>query len=240
MFNHVNMEALPELDCETLPTGRTYITPEGNKYPSITTVLSLLSKDGILAWRKRVGEEAANKISTQAATRGTAVHQLAEDYLNNKEDWSKGAMPANLFSFNQIKPILDKRVNNVWAQEVPLYSDKFMVAGRVDCIAEFDGELTIIDFKTSTRERSDSWNENYYIQGSAYAEMFGERTGIEINQVVILVVTEDGTVQEFVKDKEKYLPMLEESVTEWSRQNETPINIDGDVSSSGLSNNAIG
>jgi genome maintenance exonuclease 1 len=131
-------------------------------------------------------------------------------------------------------------INNIHAQECGLYSDKYKVAGRVDCIAEYKDTLSIIDFKTSTRERSDSWNENYYIQGSAYAEMFGERTGIEINQVVILVVTEDGTVQEFVRDKEEYLPMLEESVAEWSRQNETPITIDGDVSSSGLSNNAIG
>ena len=99
--------------------------------------------------------------------------------------------------------------------------------------------ISIIDFKTSTKERTEAWNENYYIQGSAYAEMFGERTGIEINQVVILVVTEDGTVQEFIKDKEEYLPMLKETVTEWSVQNETSINVGSDVSNSGLSNNAI-
>src|SRR6056300_1315333 len=161
MFDHVKMKALPELECETLPTGRTYITPEGNKYPSITTILSERSKEGIKAWRAKVGEEVANKISTQAATRGTAVHQLAEDYLNNKEDWSKGSMPSNLFAFNQIKTILDKRVNNIWAQEVPLYSDKFMIAGRVDCIAEFDGELTIIDFKTARKPKKEEWIDNY-------------------------------------------------------------------------------
>ncbi len=208
MFNHVNMEALPELDCETLPTGRTYITPEGNKYPSITTVLSLLSKDGILAWRKRVGEETANKISTQAATRGTAVHQLAEDYLNNKEDWSKGAMPANLFSFNQIKPILDKRVNNVWAQEVPLYSDKFMVAGRVDCIAEFDGELTIIDFKTSRKPKKEEWVQNYFIQASFYAAAFYERTGIPIKKFAIVITVDGSEPQVFTGNTFKYLQKL--------------------------------
>ena len=208
MFKHVNMEALPELDCETLPTGRTYITPEGNKYPSITTVLSLLSKDGILAWRKRVGEEVANKISTQAATRGTAVHQLAEDYLNNKEDWSKGAMPANLFSFNQIKPILDKRVTNIWAQEVPLYSDKFMIAGRVDCIAEFDGELTIIDFKTSRKPKKEEWVQNYFIQASFYAAAFYERTGISIKKFAIVITVDGSEPQVFTGNTFKYLQKL--------------------------------
>ena len=111
----------------------------------------------------------------------------------------------------------------------------------MDCIAEYKDILSVIDFKTSTRERTDDWNENYYIQGSAYAEMFGERTGIEINQVVILVVTEDGTVQEFIRDKEKYLPMLEESVTEWRiKQDEASSNNNVDVSVSELPNHSIG
>ena len=213
MFNHVDMQALPELECETLPTGRTYVTPEGNKYPSITTVLGHFGKEAIQAWRKKVGEEVANKISTQAAGRGTAVHTLAENYLNNEEDWSKGAMPSNIFSFNQIKPILDERVDNIWAQEVPLYSDKFMIAGRVDCIAEYNGKLSIIDFKTSTKSRNDDWNYNYYVQASAYAEMYEERMGPPIEQIVILVVTDDGTVQEFVKKKEQmYLDTLTETL----------------------------
>lgn len=210
MFNHVNAEALPELECETLPTGRTYITPEGNKYPSITTVLSILSKDGIKAWRARVGEEVANKISTQAATRGTAVHQLAEDYLNNKEDWMKGAMPANLFSFNQIKPILDERVNNIWAQEVPLYSDKFMIAGRVDCIAEFDGELTIIDFKTARKPKKEEWIQNYFTQAAFYAAAFYERTGTPIKKFAIIVAVDDSEPQVFTGNTFSYLKKLYE------------------------------
>ena len=208
MFNHVNMEALPELECETLPTGRTYITPEGHKYPSITTVLSILNKDGIKKWRERVGEEAANKISTQAATRGTAVHQLAEDYLNNKEDWSKGAMPANIFSFNQIKPILDKHVNNIWAQEVPLYSDKFMVAGRVDCIAEFDGELAIIDFKTARKPKKAEWITNYFIQASFYAAAFYERTGVPIKKFAIVITVDGSEPQVFTGKTFDYLKKL--------------------------------
>ena len=224
---------------------RFYETPEGNKYPSITTVLSVRNKEGLFEWRKRVGNDVANHIARTSAARGTKVHHMCEDYLNNVHiefpkkfaEHTKNFLPWCLFKELRRKAL--RNINNIHAQECGLYSDKYKVAGRVDCIAEYKDTLSIIDFKTSTRERSDSWNENYYIQGSAYAEMFGERTGIEINQVVILVVTEDGTVQEFLKDKEEYLPMLEESVTEWSRQNETPIYIDGDVSSSGLSNNAI-
>ena len=102
-----------------------------------------------------------------------------------------------------------------------MYSNKYKVAGRVDCIAKYKGVLSIIDFKTSTKERSDAWNENYYIQGSAYAEMFTELTGIDVSQVVILVVTEDGTVQEFIKEKGDFLDALKDSVAEWNKQNET-------------------
>jgi hypothetical protein len=211
MFNHVAMKDLPELECETLSTGRTYITPEGEKYPSITTVLGNLSKAGIIAWRKRVGEEEANKISAQASTRGTAVHTLAEDYLNNKEDWSKGAMPSNVFSFNQIKPILDKRVNNIWAQEVPLYSDKFMIAGRVDCIAEFDGELSIIDFKTSRKPKKVEWVQNYFMQAAFYAAAFYERTGVAIKQFAIIITVDGDDPQVFTGSPHDYLKPLFEA-----------------------------
>jgi len=97
-----------------------------------------------------------------------------------------------------------------------------MVAGRVDCIAEYNGIPSIVDFKTSTKERNDDWNESYYIQASAYAEMFEERTGNEINQIVILVVTEDGVVQEFVKTKHDYLPLLVDTIDDftehWERE----------------------
>ena len=162
---------------------------------------------------------------------------MCEDYLNNEfdeEKHKKDFLPFCLF--NQLKDQALCNLNNIYAQEAGLYSDKYKVAGRVDCVAEYKDTLSIIDFKTSTRERSDDWNENYYIQGSAYAEMFEERTEIKIDQVVILVVTEDGTVQEFVKSKQDYLPMLEESINAWSKSNETPINNDGDVSNRGLSN----
>ena len=209
MFTHVEMPVkINELDCETLPTGRTYVTPDGNKYPSITTVLGLRGKEGIQAWRKRVGEEVANKISTQAATRGTAVHQLAEDYVNNKPDWAKGAMPANLFTFNTIKSLLDKHVDNIWAQEVPLYSNRFRIAGRVDCIAEYDGVLTIIDYKTARKPKKKEHITNYFIQAAFYAAAFYELTGIAIKQFAIMIAVDDNEPQVFKGNTFDYIPEL--------------------------------
>jgi genome maintenance exonuclease 1 len=223
MFNHVPVELQP-IWATTTDGVRLYQTPEGNKYPSITTVLSVRNKQGLTEWRKRVGDEVANHISRTAAARGTKVHHMCEDYLNNVhlnfpskwKEHKKNFLPYCLFS--QLKSVLSN-IDNIYAQEAGLYSDKYKVAGRVDCVAEYKGTLSIIDFKTSTKEKNDEWNENYYIQGSAYAEMFGERTGIEISQVVILVVTEDGTVQEFIKNKQEYLNRLSETIKTWSEEN---------------------
>jgi len=240
MFNHKTVN-LPEVKTETINRKRFYVTPEGKKYPSITTVLSNRKKEGLWEWRKRVGNDVANYVARTSSARGTAVHHMCEDYLNNEFDEEKHKK--NFLPYCLFKQLSDRalpNVNNIYAQEAGLYSDKYKVAGRVDCIAEYKNTLSIIDFKTSSRERNDDWNENYYIQTAAYAEMFQERTGLKTNQIVILVVTEDGTVQEFVKNKKEYLPMLEDSMKEWSKSNETPINNDGDVSTSGLSNNAIG
>ena len=241
MFNHKQV-TLPTLKTETINRKRFYVTPEGNKYPSITTVLSSRKKEGLWEWRKRVGNDVANYVARTSAARGTAVHHMCEDYLNNDLDkfkeHKKNFLPWCLFT--QLQKFLDNYVNEIYAQECGLYSDKYKVAGRVDCIAEYKNTLSIIDFKTSSKERTDDWNENYYIQASAYAEMFEERTELNTKQIVILVVTEDGSVQEFVKNKHDYLPMLEESINTWSKSNETSINSDGDVYNRGLSEYAIG
>jgi|TARA_X000001388_G_scaffold76969_2_gene75877 hypothetical protein len=216
MFNHVQVSELPQLKTENINKKRYYITPDGNKYPSITTVLSNRNKKGLFEWRKRVGEDVANYVARTAANRGTKVHHMCEDFLNNKEVSTEPFFAACLF--NQLKPILTKKINNIHFQECALYSDKLGIAGRVDCIAEYDGKLSIIDFKTSSRERTDEWNENYYIQASAYAEMYEERTGTPISQIVILVVTEDGTVQEFVREKtEEYLDMLSSALQDFNK-----------------------
>ena len=206
MFNHVEHDiVLPKLTRKTTEEGRRYFTPDGNAYPSITTVLGVLSKDGIIEWRRRVGEEEANRISRQAATRGTAVHKLAEDYLDNLPDWNKGAMPANLASFNDLKTILDERLNNIYFQEEFLYSDRLKCAGQVDCIAEFDGQLSIVDFKTSRKPKKEEWITSYFIQASFYAAAFYERTGIPIKQGVILITVDGNEPQVFKVNTYDYL-----------------------------------
>jgi len=220
-FKHIETD-IPELTTKTIDRKRYYITPEGKEYPSITTVLSNRGKKGLFEWRKRVGNDVANYISGKAAKRGTAVHHMCEDYLNNVSfidpDWwqekQKNFLPFCLF--NQLRNGVLQRINNIHAQECGLYSNKYGVAGRVDCIAEYNRVLSIIDFKTSTSERNDKYNENYYIQTAAYAEMYEERTGIPTDQIVILVVTEDGTVQEFIKSKQEYIPLLEEAINEFN------------------------
>ena len=143
---------------------------------------------------------------------------MCEDFLNNMhinfpdkwEEHKKNFFPWCLFT--QLKSVL-KNIDNIHFQEAGLYSDKYGIAGRVDCIAEYNGKLSIIDFKTSTKSRNDDWNYNSYVQASAYAEMYEERMGFPIDQIVILVVTDDGTVQEFVKEKEQmYLDTLKETL----------------------------
>ena len=199
---------LPKITRKTTENGRRYFTPEGKAYPSITTILGQLSKQGIMEWRKRVGEEEANKISRQASTRGTAVHQLCEDYINNDPDWKKDVMPNNLASFLDLKKIIDERLDNVWFQEEFLYSDKLECAGQVDCIAEFDGQLSVIDFKTSRKPKKEEWIENYFIQTSFYAAAFYERTGIVIKQCVILITVDGHEPQVFKIEPYQYIPRL--------------------------------
>ena len=224
MFNHVSVD-IPEVSTKTVNRKRFYVTPTG-LFPSITTVLGARKEKqkGLAKWRERVGNDVANHIMRTAAGRGTAVHHMCEDFLNNKEviKEEQSFLPWCLFS--QLKPTLEKSVNNIYAQECGVWSEKYRVAGRVDCIAEWNGVPSIIDFKTSRSERKDDYNFEYYMQASAYAEMFQERTGIEINQIVILVVTEDGLVQEFVKDKNDYLQDLVDTIDqfteEWVKENE--------------------
>ena len=205
----------PILETKTVDRKRFYVTPEGKEYPSITTVLSPRNKEGLMKWRKKVGNDVATHIANKAAVRGSKVHKMCEDYLNglDMEKHKKDFLPYCLF--NELKNQTFDNINDVIGQELVLYSDKYKIAGRTDLIANYKGELSIVDFKTSTNERKDSYNENYYIQTSAYAEMFEELTGQPINQIVILVVTEDGIVQEFIKDKQEYIPLLEQTLEEW-------------------------
>ena len=218
---------LPPLKAKNVNGKRFYEHLETKEaFPSITSVLSIRQKEGLLEWRKKVGEDVANHVMIQAANRGTAVHNMVEDYLNNVDleqvdKYKKQFLPRMMF--NVLKPELSK-INNIRLQEAQMFSSDYTVAGRVDCIAEYDGVLSIVDFKTSTKEKNEDWIENYFIQGSAYAEMFKEHFGEEVTQVVILIVTEEGTTQVFKKNKVDYLPKLKEAVEnfyKWIEKNDS-------------------
>ncbi len=202
MFTHTDFK-FDEIETKQINGKRHYVTPKGN-YPSITTVLSILSRDGIAEWRAKVGEKEANRISTQAARRGTNVHLMCEDYINNKLD-SKKFLPHEREMFNAIKPVLDENIDNVVAQEVPLWSSYLGIAGRVDCIAEYNGRLSVIDFKTSRKTKRKEWIGSYFQQASAYCVMFEERTKTPIDQIVIIVAVEDGTSQVFIEKRDNYI-----------------------------------
>ena len=187
MITHIRHD-IPKLERITAPDGsRVYATPSGKSYPSVTTVTGLLGKAAIIAWRKRVGEAEANRISTAAANRGTRIHTLCESFLKNE------SVEPDMFdhhTWNSILPELSK-INNVHALETPLYSDHLEVAGTVDCIAEYDSKLSVIDFKTSKRVKSKDDIHNYFMQCAAYAVAFEERTRIPVGHLVIIMAVDD-------------------------------------------------
>jgi len=218
MFTHVKQLADFAQD-KTAPDGsRKYFTESGAAYPSVTTVLSVLSRDAIREWRQRVGSEEANKISRQASTRGTKIHTLCEDILNNKEvDISKMSL-LDKEMFDNFRPLLD-RIDNIHGQEIALFSDHLRLAGRVDCIAEFDGKLSIIDFKTAKKPKRKEWIENYFAQAAGYAIMYEERTGIPINRSAILIAVEGDEPQVFVETRDNYVDVLLNARDIWENEN---------------------
>ena len=205
-----------DLVADTQPTGRTYSTPDGTKYPSITTVLSILGEDSIRAWRKRVGEEEANKISTKASGRGTAVHEIIESYLNNET--TENFMTHIKKSINNVRSILDERLGKIFGLEVPLYSAHLGLAGRVDCVAEFDGVPSIIDFKTSKRVKKKDWISSYFAQMAGYAVMWEERTGRPITNTVVIMDVDDNEAQVFKEHRDNHINLLIDTKKEYDRR----------------------
>ena len=214
MFKHEPIDLGYKDLTTTNDGGRKYQTPKGN-YPSITTLLGNLSKKAIMEWRDRVGHEEANKISRQAAGRGTAVHALCELYVNNHPEYSRGVMPNILHDFKRIKDILDTRIGIVYGQELPLYSDHLGVAGRVDCVAEFDGKLSIIDYKTSRKTKKKEWIESYFMQECFYAIAWEERTGIPITQLVTIISVDDAEPQVFIEHRDNWDKELVEVIEKY-------------------------
>lgn len=197
-FIHHEFGELKRIDSDA---GRVYETPTGLRYPSVTAVTGLLSKDSIMEWRKQVGEEAANTISQRASKRGTAIHTLCEDYLNGK---TLNVSPFDHEMFTSIKPHLDA-VDNIHALESKLYSDHLQVAGTVDCIGEYEGRLSVIDFKTSSKVKSSEDISNYFMQCSAYAVAFEERTGIPVSRLTIIMGVDDHDPLIFTEKRDRWI-----------------------------------
>ena len=211
------------MNAVTTDTGRKYMTPEGVNLPSITTVLSILSRDSIAKWRKRVGEEVANQISTRASGRGTRVHEIIEKYIDNDPNFKDGYTPDIIQSFLAVQNILDDRIGNVYAQEAPLYSNHLGVAGRVDCVADFDGKRSIIDFKTSMKTKKLDWIKNYFMQESAYAIMWEERTGQPITQLVTIISVDNADPQVFVEHRDNWVRPLRDTIKQYEEENSTSL-----------------
>ncbi len=166
-------------------------------YPSVTSVISFVSRKKFADWRARVGEEEANRKTKHATTRGTRLHRVFEEYLMNGDYKSLDEynVPLIQLMFNTAKSTLDKRLDNIYQQETNMYSSRLCLAGTVDLICEVDGELAIVDFKTSEKTKPEEWLEDYFVQLSAYWAMFSEKTGVVPKKLVVILVAENGDVQ---------------------------------------------
>ena len=201
---------------------RFYPIPGADKYyPSITSITSFKNAEFFKSWRARIGEEEANRITARTTQRGTAFHSITEDYINgvlNLDSYLENN-PLSVRMFQSAKSELN-RINKIHCLETFLYSHYLGLAGRVDCIGEFDGELAVIDFKTSTKLKQESYIEHYFVQETAYAAMFLERSGIEVKKIVTLIATEEGSTQVFQKyNLDDYLQLLKSYIEDFVRGN---------------------
>ena len=218
MFNYVGMPVLVD-DAEAVQKDgkRYYPTPEGNFYPSVTTVTGV--RTDMSKWRARVGEDVANAISKRATTRGTKFHAIVESYLKNDLDETVEGLPKYLFG--AARKTLD-RISDIHCIEQYLYSDYLRLAGRVDCVASFDNTLSIIDFKTSTKLKKLEWIQNYFVQCAAYAIMYYERTGVKVDKLTVLIACESDMIMQVFEtyDISYYVKLLHEYISEWRALNE--------------------
>jgi genome maintenance exonuclease 1 len=226
-FTHkTDLPQLQSLSTKEIDGKRHYLLPNGLYVPSVTTVLGHFKKKQIQEWRNRVGHEEANRISNTASTRGTKFHTLMEKYLSNvpvNSILTENVMPTLKESFQLMKKEVDKHINNVHYIEAPLYSLSMRMAGRTDIIAEYDGILSVIDFKTSNREKKEEHIQDYFLQSAAYALMYEERLGVPIEQIVIMMAS-DGLPepQIFVKNTIDYHEPLLEKIIQYFRENVLP------------------
>ena len=216
-FNYCTPLEIPDLVSETQPNGkRVYVTPEGDRFPSVTTVVGHHKKQIIMEWRQRVGEETANKISAQASGRGNGMHNLCERYLKNEKTIGKGIMPDALEMFRSIQPYVNK-INNIHYLEQSLWSKQLKLAGRVDCIGEYDGVLSVIDFKTSRRMKTEEDIVDYFWQTTAYAIMYEELVGTPIDNLVIIMAIEHEKPKVFIQKTEDHIMGLVKCINDWKK-----------------------
>ena len=218
-FTHCNYLGDLELNKKETNGIRLYNLPNGDWVPSITSVTSFYNRQIFADWRKRVGIEEANRITKRPTTRGTDFHEAAQAYLMNLQmDWNE-FMPLTKIMFAHAKPYLDK-INNIHAIERTLYSEYLGLAGRVDCIGEYEGELAVIDFKTSDKIKPEKWLENYFVQEMFYASAYYELTGIPVKKLITLMVTPGGDVKVFDKrNKDDYIKLLVRYIKEFVHHN---------------------
>ena len=216
MFTHLNKLGDFELEANTIDGVRYYTLPSGKKAPSITSITSFYNRQTFINWRKKIGEEEANKITKVATDRGTKFHDLVEKYLSNEDVSSlKDVLPSTKARWIAARESLNK-IDNIHALEKPLYSEYFGIAGRVDCIAEYEGELAVIDFKTSKKIKPEKWLENYFVQETAYACMYYEMTGTPVKKIVTLMVADNGDVKVYEKrNKGEYIKLLTKYIKEF-------------------------
>ena len=207
-FIDLNKSLLPKTKGMKVDGFRFY-NIDGKNYPSVTTVLGILKKEGLQKWRDSIGEKVAQWEMGRAARRGKATHTLVEQYLKNETPSIRDVLPLGLFKL--LKPYIDQ-IDNIHLLEAIMYSKKLTIAGQVDCVAEYNGKLSVIDFKTANKERQEDWVENYFLQTTAYAHMYEETFGTPIEQIVILLGNEDGTAQCFIKEKKDYEQNLIEAI----------------------------
>ena len=218
-FIHENHLGDLELNKKETKGIRLYNLPNGEWVPSITSVTSFYNRQIFVNWRKRVGIEEANRITKKATTRGTDFHEAAQAYLENRDLVWEDYLPATKFMFHHATPYLDK-INNIHAIERTLYSEYLGLAGRVDCIAEYEGELAVIDFKTSTKIKPEKWLENYFVQEMFYASAYYELTEIPVKKLITIMVTPEGDVKVFDKrNKGDYIKLLVRYIKEFVSHN---------------------
>jgi genome maintenance exonuclease 1 len=217
MFNHIDLD-LPQLERETIDGVRYYKVPDEEeliRLVSITSVTSHFNKEIFVKWRKKVGDVEADRITKAATSRGTDMHTLTEHHLKNEE--LPEVQPISDFLFKIAKSDLN-RINNIYALEGSLYSKQLGIAGTVDCIAEYDGELAIIDFKTSKKPKPREWIEHYFVQCMAYGCMLYELTGISVKKLVIIMACENGECVVYEeRDKSKYIKLLSQYIRKFVR-----------------------